>query len=80
MTHSATPWFYKYGMIASASRTIAEEIDDNDAEFIVTAVNAYDADQALIRQLVEALGEYEHDGSMKAWMRELLDAARKAGF
>lgn len=78
MTHSPTPWSTEYGRLYDANDERIEIRDEwDDAKFIATAVNAYKANQALIRQLVEALERQEYKNK---WKDEALDAARKAGF
>lgn len=88
MTHSPTPWRLKHrhAPIFDAEGDAVFIIDSSNAEFIVTAVNAYEANQAMIRQLVEALKSCIDYGSMTGgdWVSEkahdALEAARKAGF
>lgn len=81
--HSPTPWKIEgFGSksILDANDRYVSNIDNVD--FIVTAVNAYDANQALIRQLVEALTNelrYVDDGPCENTF-EALEAAREAGF
>ena len=60
---------------------LSVSLDEINAE-IVTAVNAYEANQALIKQLVEALVQelrYVEDGPCENTV-DVLAAARKAGF
>lgn len=60
---------------------LSVSLDEINAE-IVTAVNAYEANQALIKQLVEALDNFviydETHDEKQAYAA--LEAARKAGF
>ncbi len=84
MTHSPTPWEIseKY-FITSGDKTIGyfDCLSADDKFFIITAVNAYDANQALIKQLVEALDDLETEARIyHGKAREALEAARKAGF
>lgn len=80
MSHTAAEWRFNYHRA--------------NAEFIVTAVNAYEANQALIRQLVEALSSLRGQAlqsdinvpSNECGMEALnkssaaLSAAKEAGF
>jgi hypothetical protein len=71
-THSPTPWKIDDDGMATDARGDGIVFYDND-EFIVTAVNAYEANQALIKRLVLAL--------KTTWGgKEALEAAKEAGF
>lgn len=82
MAHSPTPWFIDgdgYVFDANSKEVILSSTDN--IGLIVEAVNAYEANQALIRQLVEAFEFLYCSGN--CWddeHTEAIKAAKKAGF